>query len=482
MGKAKSKTKRGVNVKSKVRKFAYKKEHVKLAVEELVNGASVAKIARKYNIPESTLRDKKNCKYADKSPGPATVLSSEEESDLVSWIFHCHNLGFPVTKRQLLESVQLLCDYDNKQTPFVSNMPGRSWFNGFLQRHPEISQRIAENITLSRAKVAEYNIREWFAEITKYFTSQDILSIHPSRIFTAHENCVPLNPKPLAALTPEDCKNVFNINSNKKEDVTVLIAANAEGTLAPPLVLFAGKSLPKDAVRLSPVNYSLGFCENGWMSAKNFFEYVTNVFYPWLEESGIELPIILYIDGHSSHITLPLSQFCAEKNIVLVTLFPNAIHILQPLEVFFRPFKVSWEKSFQNFCESNETKSITKSQFTLVLDKALTNLNTKKILENGFEACGLYPLNVNALNFNKTSKRMQNNSFEVISDPEETSSSEIHQDDEVLKALENFLDKEKLELFRSHTGPIWTGEIEDTNLFKFWHSIKISKDVSCIFY
>lgn len=120
-----------------------------------------------------------------------------------------------------------------------------------------------------------------------------------------------MNPKPSSVLAPKGNKNICTItNNNKKENVTVLVIANATGTLAPTLVLFAGRSVPKDVIRVASSHFSFGYSDNEWMMAKNFYEYVTNVFYPWVVQSKIKLPIILHIDGHCSHITLSLSQFC----------------------------------------------------------------------------------------------------------------------------------------------------------------------------
>lgn len=94
----------------------------------------------------------------------------------------------------------------------------------------------------------------------------------------------------------------------------------------------------------------------------------------------------MYIDGHSSHITLPLSEFCCEKKIILVVLCPNSTHILQPMDVcLFRTFKMPWRKSFQSFCDKCGTVSIKKCQFALVLEETFKKLNLKQILENGFK-------------------------------------------------------------------------------------------------
>ncbi|KZC10577.1 hypothetical protein WN55_00329 [Dufourea novaeangliae] len=155
------------------------------------------------------------------------------------------------------------------------------------------------------------------------------MSIEPNRVFNCDETEVSLNPVSSSVLAPKGCKNVYNIfNNNEKANITVLITANAAGNLATPFILFAEKSLPDNALEMAPPEFAFGFSENGWMMSQNFYEYIANIFEPWLTENKIKRPVILFIDGHDSHLTLHLSRFCSEHNIVLVTLHPNATHII----------------------------------------------------------------------------------------------------------------------------------------------------------
>ncbi|GBP10603.1 Tigger transposable element-derived protein 1 [Eumeta japonica] len=401
------------NVSFKKKKCNYKHENLILAVKEAQEGKSIAELSRKYQIPESTIRDRKIGKYVDKPPGPSTVLSAKEECELVAWIFLCTSRGFPVTKHQLIESVKLICDHDKRKLLSII--------------------------------------------------------IDQEEDFNSDEAAVSLNPKPPTVLAPKGLKNVYNVvNNNEKENVTVLVTANAAGTLAPTLVLFSGESLPKDVIKVGPANYSFGHSENGWMTAKNFYEYIANVFYPWLIDKKIKLPVILYIDGHSSHITLPLSEFCREKKIILIALYPNSTHILQPLDVaLFRTFKMAWQKSFQAFCQKCGIVSIKKCQFALVLEETFKKLDLKKIMEHGFKACGLCPLDVNAIDFKKVFNRLKSSSSETISNLETTE--ENTKNIEGLAFLESLIDKTKLESFKNHGSSNWTGLEEDKSLFDVWY-------------
>lgn len=461
--------------KSKVIKkvrYNYNKADVKLALAEVIGGKKIAEVSRKYNIPESTIRAKKLNKYNDKPPGPSTVLSNEEEEELVQWIFYCCKQGFAVTKNKLVENVKMLCDSGNKKTPFVNNKPGRSWLESFLKRHPNVREKISENLSVTRDKVTEYQIREWFTGITNYFTEfftdENFAKIDGTRVFNGDEIQI--------SMCPKSTKNVYNIvSNNEKENVTILVTANAAGDLAPTLVLFAGQSVPKDVIKMRPPNFSFGYSENGSMTAKNFYEYITNIFFPWVFTSNIELPIILYIDGHSSLVTMPLSKFCSENKIILVALYPNATHILQPLDVaLFRTFRADYQRSLEALCENSGTVSLKKSQVAHVLKKTFGSLNLKEILENGFKTCGLYPLNVDAIDFSKVLKKLENSSSETPSIFEDTT--EVPEESETLKVLESLIDKDKLISFKVNASSVWKGRKEDESLYDIWY--KLAKPTS----
>lgn len=277
-----------------------------------------------------------------------------------------------------------------------------------------------------------------------------------------------MNPKPPSVLAPKGSKDVYNIvGNNEKENITVLITGNAAGDLAPPFILFAGKHLPKRAAQMAPKEFAFGCSENGWMTGKNFYEFIVNVFEPWFTKKTIERPVILYSDGHKSHLTLHLSKFCSEHQIVLIALHPNATHILQPLDVsFFRTFKAKWQKTNRKICEDFSSVGIQKYQFAPMLKKTLDTLDHKKLLESGFVKCGLHPFNVNAIDFTKVLNLNKNTSVS-----EELVENLNNKKDERLKIFESFITDEKLQTFRTNESAEWKGETKDESLFQIWYKL-----------
>nr|XP_033334385.1 uncharacterized protein LOC117225161 [Megalopta genalis] len=447
----------------------YGAENLINAVNEVMKGNSVAASSRLYNVPQSTIRAHVQGKHSNKKPGPNTVLSEEEEDRLVKWIFHCGDQGFPITKEHLLQSVQLLLVELKRQNPFTNGVPGRHWYEGFLRRHNKIATKLSENVTLNRAKVSETSMKQWFNEIKQYLESKGLLNIDSSRIFNCDETGLSLNPKTSAVLVKRGTKYVYKIDGNSEEEtVTVLVTANAAGQLATPLILFSGHKVPPEVQQLLPSGLSAGVSNNGWMTAKNFYDYVTNVLYPWLLHNNIVFPIILYIDAHSPHVTLALSEFCHKNGIELMALKANPMHILQPLDVsFFHTFQSFWQKNCMEFCNSNNLLSVKKYQVANILKSTFESIKVAKILQNGFRTCGLYPINENVVNYEKVFNRIA----KVSCEEENILVKHTYDTQSGLKCIENVIGKDKLLVFKSYEIRQWCGKKEDENLFYLWFDL-----------
>ena len=86
----------------------------------------------------------------------------------------------------------------------------------------------------------------------------------------------------------------------------------------------------------------LGRSESGWMDSE--------LFYGWLSEHFARSipparPVVLLLDGHSSHINLEAAKFAVKNGILLYCLPPHTKHALQPCDVgLFKPMKASWNK------------------------------------------------------------------------------------------------------------------------------------------
>ena len=316
------------------------------AVKE--NGLSKKKAAQQYHVPRSTLIRK----MAGDSPccrkmGPPSELSENEENVLVSWILAMAKRGFPVHKTNLIMSVKKYLEDNGREPRYLnkSKTPGRSWFEGFLKRHPEIKQKHAESLSKARAAVTQDRIHRWFDEILDYFKEnnlQDILR-DPTRIFNGDESGFMLCPKSGNVLGPTKSKEDFYQRvSAEKEQITVMATFSADGKIVPLMLIFPYKKMPKAIVESIPENWALGRSDSGWINSEVFYEYMSNHFIACIKSSKITRPVVLFVDGHRSHLTTQVSKVCDNNGVILISLFPNTTHILQPADVVvFKPLQAS---------------------------------------------------------------------------------------------------------------------------------------------
>ncbi|KAI4458133.1 dde superfamily endonuclease [Holotrichia oblita] len=114
------------------------------------------------------------------------------------------------------------------------------------------------------------------------------------------------------------------------------------------------------------------------------------------------VPVILFIDGHSTHLTYQLSELCRELQIITICLYPNSTRILQPADVAaFKPIKTGWRKGVLEWRRSNPSDVLTKEKLCPILDKVIKKYSKEGNIRSGFRACGLYPFDENAIDYSK---------------------------------------------------------------------------------
>ena len=177
---------------------------------------------------------------------------------------------------------------------------------------------------------------------------------------------------------------------------------SASGTTCPPMIIYPYKRIPEKIAVTVNSNWGIGRSDNGWMTSETFFDYIKNIFYPYLIENNVEFPVVLFLDGHKSHLTYELSLLCNDLNIEVISLYPNATRILQPCDVaVFRPIKMGWKKAVKEFYEANPGHILNKITFAPLLEKVVTEVIRPETLINGFRACGIFPFKPDAVDYSK---------------------------------------------------------------------------------
>lgn len=207
------------------------------------------------------------------------------------------------------------------------------------------------------------------------------------------------------------------------------------------------------------------------MTSQIFFDYISKTFYPWLTKNSITPPVILFVDGHISHKSLPLSEFCLEKQIILVSFLPNCTHLMQPMDVvMFRPMKVKWAKVIQDFKNLNQDKDkMTRPDFCNLLKTCLDEILQPNLLKKSFEATAIFPFGADYFDYTKLHTVNVEEERTELEDcfqaPESNPTSEFIEtlNQMIMESFPNLLNE-----FKSCSGDEWNGNIESESLYRLW--------------
>lgn len=471
------KKKKAISEKHKYKK-KYSQEDVYKAVQKVGSGLSQREAAKLFKVPRSTLQAKLTFVIpVEAARGPFPYLTYEEEKQIVEWILYYSNRGFPITKLMLQQNVQKIIIADNRKTPFVNNKPGRTWYKSFMSRHPEISVRVCQNLNTSRVSATEEALKEWFRVVDLELEKNQLKNIDPSRVFNLDESAFFLIPKGDKVLAERGSKSVYKVvHGDEKESITVLFNVNASGTMVPPLILYWYERMPQSIIKSIPADWFVGSTDNGWMTADAFLQYIKGQFLPWLIKNNIERPVVLYVDGHCSHMTLELSMFCRENKICLFSLYPNATHVLQPLDVaVFHPLKNAWKKEVDAWRCENQFMRMKRENFAPLLKQTLEKMeNLSSTIANGFRTCGLQPFSADAVDFNVLNKKKKPQRIAETITVDNSLSKEVVEAQRDLLLFEKRLDATVLQEFKNVflNERLSISDEKNEGLFRYWADLK----------
>ena len=185
---------------------------------------------------------------------------------------------------------------------------------------------------------------------------------NPSCISNMDESGMLLEHKPPRVVARKRTKKIHSRTSGNKSQVTIIACANAAGTTLPPMVIFDGQRFNPEWSKGEIPNMLYGISEKGSTDQELFSFWMTQLFVKFIPPAR---PVLLLIDGHSSHYEPDTIKLAAEAEIVMLCLPPHSTHVVQPLDVnFFRPLKVYWCEAGHKFVQSNPGRAITKYQFS----------------------------------------------------------------------------------------------------------------------
>ena len=340
------------NAPNRPRRYGlWKVESLEKAIIAVEKGTSIRRAAEMHGIPRSTLHDHisgRVDRYQHAKPGPSPYLSEQEEEELANFLVRCAEMGYPHTRQQVIGIAQQIVSAKRTCRDVVVTL---GWWERFRQRHPSLTLRSAVPLSYIRAMAQDQeSINHYYNLLEDTLTQNDLLD-NPTQLFNCDETGMPLSPKPLKTVFKLGAKNPSYITGDLRSQVTVLACSSAAGYALPPFVVFDRKTLNHDLTKGEVPGTVYGLSANGWMDMELFKTWFIEHFLRYVPTSR---PLLLLMDGHSSHFCPEMIRTAAAEGVLLFTLPPHTTHLCQPLDKGpFAPLKVEWRKTVHVFVSAN---------------------------------------------------------------------------------------------------------------------------------
>ena len=135
-------------------------------------------------------------------------------------------------------------------------------------------------------------------------------------------------------------------HSGNREFSTVVECVSMGGLSTPSWIVMRGKQLQRGwfDVIADGVNFAVN--DNGWIDNELSLAWLQKCFDPYTRSVQKGSKRMLIVDGHNSHVSSKIIEFCVQNGIELVCLPPHTTQHLQPLDVgLFGPLGQRYKNS-----------------------------------------------------------------------------------------------------------------------------------------
>lgn len=218
------------------------------------------------------------------------------------------------------------------------------------------------------------------------------------KIFNADETgCQTSEVTSKKILCSSTIKRPIKVTGATKTSITTLHCICGDGSAIPPSVLFSGKNLNAAILSAYPENYFFGVTEKGWIDTATFYGWVANHFLPNITDKR---PVLLLVDGHTTHIDVHTAKLCKQNNVVLYLLHAHASHLIQPCDrEYFKTFKSVWANECSAYRNRNPGKGLNKSTFSEVFVPTYDKTVSRHVIISSFKNSGIWPINPDAIDY-----------------------------------------------------------------------------------
>lgn len=373
-------------------------EYIRSAALRVINGEQAFKVANDTGIPRTTIRRKVQILRRDPEAciesnfKKSQVFTPDQEIQICEYLETCSAMFYGLTTTKARELAYQTALYNDLKRPKQwdrNQKAGIDWLYNFMRRHPRLSIRKPEPTSIARASsFNKKNIGEFFDKLEEVlekfeFTGKQIYNLDETGFTTVQKM-----PK---VISKRGSRVVGQIASRERgELVTACCIVSAVGQTIPPVFLFPRKKFNVNMMNNAPEG-SIGFSTgNGWMNIETFI-HVLKHFKDHARPTP-QYPLLLIMDNHETHLSLPALSFAKESNIQILTLVPHTSHKTQPLDRgVFGPMKKFYNAAATSWMMRNPGRCITIQNIPELVCEAVLKGSTPANIQSGVKATGIWP-------------------------------------------------------------------------------------------
>ena len=378
----------------RIKRKQWTNEQMEKALKKVESGeTSINQAAKDHGVPRTTLKDRVSGRVEHRTnPGPRRYLNETEEREFADFLIQSSSVGYGKSRKDVMNIAEAVA---KEKGLLRKSKITQGWWREFLKRQDDLSLRRGDNTAHVRMDAVNKDTVAYYFDLLKKTLEENGLINSPERIYNVDETGVPLDPKAPNVVAKKGTKKVRYRSTGKKNQITVVACGSATGQIIPPTVIFESKRVNNawTSSRLPGMTY--GCSDSGWITTELFESWLCDHF---LKHAVSERPLLLLLDGHSTHYQLEVIRYARQQKVLMLCLPPHTTHESQPLDcTVFSPFKTQWRTVCHEFLQANPGKVITNFNFVRLFTKAWTQAVTPANLVAGFKSCGVYPLDSSAI-------------------------------------------------------------------------------------
>lgn len=322
------------------------------------------------------------------------VFTAEQEIDLAQHCKIASQLYFGLTTKDLRKLAYAYAKANNLKYPQKwdeTELASLDWYKAFMKRHPSLSVRRPEATSIARAmNFNKPNVENFF---DKWGELLDRLKCQPQNIYNIDETGVTTTQKPSRVIAVKGTKQVGAITSQERGTlVTVCLAVNAIGNAVPPFFVFPRKNFQPHFVRDGPPGCDGSGNKSGWMQDEDFLLFMKH--FAKFAKPSKENPVVTILDNHSSHINIPVIQYCKKNFISILSFPPHTSHKLQPLDrTVFGPLKIKFNIAADHWMKNHPGQRMSIYDLPGLVKEAFSHAAIPVNIAQGFACTGIWPYN-----------------------------------------------------------------------------------------